>query len=29
MAVERALLRRGMQLPFGGSVIAVATKQRT
>jgi SAM-dependent methyltransferase len=29
MAIERPLLRRGVVLPFGGSVIAVATKQRT
>jgi len=28
-ALERVLLRRGIQLPFGGSVIAVATKQRS
>jgi SAM-dependent methyltransferase len=27
-AMERALLRCGVRLPFGGSVIAVATKQR-
>jgi SAM-dependent methyltransferase len=27
-AVERVLLRSGARLPFGGSVIAVATKQR-
>ena len=25
LAVERALLRRGLGLPFGGSVLAVAT----
>jgi hypothetical protein len=24
---ERALLRRGMRFPFGGSLIAVAAKQ--
>jgi SAM-dependent methyltransferase len=27
--MERVLLRRGIRLPFGGSVIAVATKQRS
>jgi hypothetical protein len=29
MAVERALLRAGLRLPFGGSIFAVARRSRT